>query len=60
MKYLKVLALVFAVLAVIVTPVGSTVNTTFSNQVLSADNPGGPIPPLPPCVLAAPGLSVQA
>jgi hypothetical protein len=60
MKRLTALLLVLAFAGVILVPVTSTVNNTFSNDVRTADGPG-PVPPMPPCLLAAaPDAALQA
>ena len=53
------LLLVIAFAGVILVPVSSTVNNTFSNGVQTADGPA-PVPPMPPCLLAAaPNATLQ-
>jgi hypothetical protein len=59
MKRMTALLLVIAFAGVILVPVTSTVNNTFSNSVQTADGPG-PVPPMPPCLLAsAPEATLQ-
>jgi hypothetical protein len=59
MKRISSLLLVIAFTGVILLPVTSTVNTTFSNEIHTADNTNGPVPPLPPCAVEAPATSFQ-
>jgi hypothetical protein len=60
MKRITALLLVIAFAGVILLPVASTVNNTFSNEIHVADGTNGPVPPWPPCVFDAPTNAVQA
>jgi hypothetical protein len=60
MKRITALLLVLSLDGLILLPVTSTDNNTLSNGTYTADNNGGPIPPLPPCTLDTPCISQQA
>jgi hypothetical protein len=60
MKRLTSVLLVLAFAGVILLPVAGTDNNTFSNDAYSADNNGGPLPPLPPCTFETPCTIQQA
>jgi hypothetical protein len=57
MKRISALLLVIAFAGVILLPVASTVNNTFSNEVRTADGTL-PIPPWPPCGFVPSGSAV--
>jgi hypothetical protein len=59
MKRITALLVVLAFAGVILLPVTTTVNHTFSNENLVADGMTGPTPPIPPCVFAS-ATAVQA